>query len=87
MTVFFSFLRPVAHLAFDDSWVDSIATRFHAFFRHFAEQVGVPAIQTMRVARRLGQTAAKDLQGIHERELRGAQSARVAASHISLRTT
>ena len=67
--MFVSFFQPVAHLAFDDSRVDSVAAWFEDFGGDFRQQVCVPASQSRRAARSFGQAATQDLQRVHERQV------------------
>src|SRR5437867_315757 len=60
---------PVAHLAFDYSRVNPIATRLDHFLCDLRQQIRVPTLQSMDATRTFRQATTQDLQRIHERQL------------------
>ena len=61
--MFGTFLLPLRHLLFDDSWIDPIAARFDLLLLHFPEQAFVPSLERLRRLRvTLRQTAFEDLE-------------------------
>ena len=56
------FLRPFAHLSFDDPGVDAVASRLDDFLGNLLHQQAIPALTATLAGRTLGQATAQNLE-------------------------